>query len=306
MKIAIIGAGSMGAFFGARLLQAGHTVTLVTRREAHAAQMNRHGLLIATEMGTERIPVQAVHDMRQVEPPEWVLFCVKAYDTQAAADAWAAVDRGTATLITLQNGLGNADILASQFGPERVLAGTTSTGCTSLGDGQLQLNHLGQVQLGAMSPLGQARLQQAVAALNAAGLPALADQDIRRTLWAKLFVNVGINALTALTGRRNGQLLDAGETQELMELLVAEAVTVARAAGLEFDLRAVLQQVFAIARATGNNRSSMLQDIERGRRTEVDMINGAVVTTAQRLGLAAPVNQTLRLLVKTVEKDKGK
>lgn len=302
MRIAIIGAGSMGAVFGAFLSIGGHDVIFVEVRPEQVEMLNARGLCIETASGTMTVPVRAVASLQAVDDPEIVLFFVKSYDTQTAAAAWKAVDNGTATLITLQNGLGNAEVLADFFGPERVLAGTTSMGAASVGVGRVQLNHRGRVQLGAVDQAGEGRLQQIGSVFNACGIETVLEEEVQQILWAKLFVNVGINAISALTGRKNGQLLNDEDTESLMRQAVTEAVVVAQAQGFQVDEALVWLQVRQIARDTGNNRSSMLQDILRGGRTEIDVINGAVVRVGQQLGIVTPVNESLTRLVRALER----
>jgi len=138
------------------------------------------------------------------------------------------------------------------------------------------------------------------AALNAAGIDTTLAADIRRTVWDKLLVNVGINAITALTGIRNGQLLDLDVTGDLCRAAVQEAAAVARARGI--DVRGdAAEHVLQVARATAANRSSMGQDVDRGRQTEIDVINGVIVREARKAGLEAPVNRTLTALIETLQ-----
>ena len=135
-----------------------------------------------------------------------------------------------------------------------------------------------------------------------AGLPTLVDRDVTSLIWGKLVVNVGINALTALLHLRNGQLADFAETRELVGMAVEEAVTVAGAAGVTLPYENAVEKVLAVATSTAGNQSSMLQDILRGRLTEIDSINGALVQEGHRLGIATPVNRTLTLLIRNLEK----
>jgi len=233
-------------------------------------------------------------------PVDLLVVVVKAYAT-ADALRWAvgagAVGPDTVAL-TLQNGLGNAEVLAAALGPERVLAGTTAQGATLLAPGQVRHGGEGPTHIAPWVPGGPAAARaDAVAALfTQAGLPTSVAPDPRPLLWAKLCVNCGINALTAILRVPNGGLLERPEARRLMELAAAEAGAVAAAEGVVLPADPV-ERTVAVARATGANRSSMLQDVERGRRTEVDAINGAVANRGRTAGVPTPVNAVLADLV---------
>ena len=139
--------------------------------------------------------------------------------------------------------------------------------------------------------------------LSKAGLPTVVEPDVRSLVWGKLVINTGINALTALLRLRNGQLAEQAETRRLLALAVEEAVLVARAAGVQLPYEDPVEKVLAVAVATGQNQSSMLQDVLRGSPTEIAVINGAIVREGERLGVATPVNRTLTLLVQALEKN---
>ena len=144
---------------------------------------------------------------------------------------------------------------------------------------------------------------EVAALLTNAGLPTVVEPDVRSLIWGKLIINTGINALTALLRLRNGQLAELAETRQLLALAVEEAVQVARAAGVLLPYANPLDKVLAVAVATGQNQSSMLQDVLRGSPTEIAVINGAIVREGERLGVATPVNRTLTLLVQALEKN---
>lgn len=226
---------------------------------------------------------------------------------RAAARTAARLLEKTGYALTLQNGMGNAEIIADILGEERVLCGTTAQGAMVLGLGRIQHSGVGETVLGLWRP-GRgaiARAAEVAEVFSAAGISCRAVDDIAPVLWHKLFVNVGINALTALTGLRNGQLLDQQATSLLMEDVVAEAVAVAEAHSIAVP-PAILEHVAQVARATASNRSSMGQDVDGQRPTEIDAINGYILRKAQEVEMAVPVNQTLVRLVQTVEGHYGK
>jgi 2-dehydropantoate 2-reductase len=225
---------------------------------------------------------------------------VKSAATEAVARRFAALASPDAIAVTVQNGLGNEAILKSHFGPERTAAGVTAQGATFLGPGQVRHAGRGPTHV-CMSDRNNGRLAPLVEALNRAGLETHLEEEIENLIWSKLIINVGINALTALVGVPNGQLLGSEATAGLLGELVEEAVKVARALGVRLAYEDPLARVREVAELTGKNRSSMLQDFDNRRATEIDFINGAVVREAEARGISVPVNRTVTQLIKAVE-----
>ncbi|OHD75325.1 MAG: hypothetical protein A2V99_12955, partial [Spirochaetes bacterium RBG_16_67_19] len=218
--------------------------------------------------------------------------------TAAVARQFAALAKAGAIAVTLQNGLGNEQLLREAFGAERTAAGVTSQGATFLSPGRVRHAGTGPTHL-CLSDNG--KLAPLVAALSKAGFETHLEKSIDSLVWSKLVINVGINALTALTGLPNGRLLDFPHTRALMGDLVAEAVRVAQARGVPLSYAEPLAMVYTVAEKTGRNRSSMLQDFDRRRPSEIDFINGAIVREAESLGLEAPVNRTVTRLVQALD-----
>jgi len=307
MKIAVVGAGAMGSLFGGLLARAGEEVHLVDPWVEQVEALRSGGLAVEDATGslgggTVVIPVSATTDPTGVGPADLVIFFVKGYHTRQAAIGALPLFGEETVALTLQNGLGNAEELEAAVGPGRVMCGTTSCGATLLGPGRIRFAGRGPTVVGELDGRETPRARAVVEAFRRAGLETSLSTDIRAAIWGKVIVNVGINALTALTGLSNGQLLEYPETEALLEAAVAEALAVVRAKGLTLPWADPVGHVKEVARLTAANRSSMLQDIESGRRTEIDSINGAVVREADAVGLPAPVNRTLTLLVKVKER----
>ncbi|XOF33203.1 MAG: ketopantoate reductase family protein [Candidatus Electrothrix sp. YB6] len=300
MKITIIGAGAMGCLFGGLLTEHGLDVQLVEVREDQINTLNKRGLTVLRN-GQERvIRVRAVRNPAEVAETDLALIFVKYAQTGAASQAAARLLGSSGVALTLQNGMGNAEIIAEKAGADRVLCGTTAQGAMLLGPGKIQHSGTGETVIGMWQQDRQPMVTQIAEVFSAAGIPCRAVDKIEPLLWNKLFVNVGINAITALTGIRNGQLFDQEETGALMRDVVQEAVLVAEELGV--PVAAVpLEHVRQVAEATASNRSSMGQDVDARRATEIDAINGYIVRKAQELGLEVPVNQTLVRLVKTLQ-----
>ena len=246
--------------------------------------------------------IEATTDPQQIGRAELVLIFVKSIQTDAAAESARMLSGSDGIVMTLQNGMGNADILAERVDAERVLAGTTSHGATMLGPGRIRHAGVGQTTIGAWAAteLGCERARRVSDFLTRSGIASDSVADVRRVLWNKLLINIGINAITALTAIKNGQLLDLEITRKISRMAVEEAIQIARKMNIAVHEDAV-EHVYAVAQATAANRSSMGQDVDNRRQTEIEMINGYIVREADRLGVPVPVNETLTALVQTLE-----
>lgn len=304
MKIAIIGAGAMGSLFGARLSQAGHEVWLLDLWREHVDVINRDGLTVITGEGRLTARPLATTDAAAIGQAGLVIVFVKAGNTAAAAQTALSLLGPETAVLTLQNGYGNAEELAEVLDPARIIAGTTAQGATILGPGLIRHGGDGETHIGDFAGGVTERVTRLAKALTVAGIPALAEADVKSLIWGKLIINAGINALTGITGLQNGRLLQFPQTKQLMELLVLEAVAVAAATGVDLPYDKPVEKVAAVAAATAQNRSSMLQDLDNARLTEIDAINGAIVRMGAKAGVPTPVNETLMLLIKTLEKIK--
>ncbi|MCO5165790.1 MAG: 2-dehydropantoate 2-reductase [Planctomycetes bacterium] len=299
--LCVLGPGALGGLLAALLTEGGAEVALLAPTAGRAARL-REGLHVS---GPDERPLRVVEvaalgpEDAPDRPVEAVLLCVKARDT-AAAVARAAALPGAPTLVVLQNGLGRAEEVARLLGdPDRVVAALTSQGATLEQDGRLRHAGHGPTRLGALTPAGKARAAAVARALAAAGLEAEVVDDPARLVWEKLQVNAAINALTGLLGCNNGRLLVAPSARALAGAAAAEVGAVARSLGVAGDWSAAAAGARweAVARATADNASSTLQDLRRGRPTEVNAINGAVAAAAREAGVAAPVNELLARLV---------
>jgi 2-dehydropantoate 2-reductase len=305
MRIAIVGPGALGCLFGAFLGRAGHVVTLVGRNEEKARLLRREGIKLWEGDRLSRVPVEATVSPPQaggVAPSDLVLILVKAYDTEKAAETALPFLGPETPVLTLQNGLGPADLLAGRLGAPRILAGVTAQGATQLAPGEVRHGGNGPTLLGYHASPAAAPREDIVAAFNGAGLSTRWESDIVKTIWKKLAVSCGINALTALTGIRNGVVAEHPDARALCADAVRETARVAAALGIDLgDPGELAAWVESVARATAINRSSMGQDVDHRRHTEVGFINGAVARLADVHGLDAPVNRTLARLVTTLE-----
>lgn len=295
MHILVVGAGAMGCLFSSYLKMAGHEVSLLEILSERADRINRQGIHIEGVNGHHEVKVPAYSTVPSVEP-DLAIVCVKAYDTPEAARNIRDVLRPDTQVLTLQNGLGNVEILVEVLGKDRILGGVTSEGATLLGPGRIR--HAGQgntiLQAG---PEGEA----IAAVFRGAGFQARAEANIQDFIWGKLIVNVGINALSAVTRLKNGRLAELEGSRQIMGAAVSEALAVAKAIGVSIPYPDPWATVVEVCRNTAGNVASMLQDVLKEQPTEIAFINGAIVREGKRVGIPTPVNATLASLVSVIQ-----
>jgi 2-dehydropantoate 2-reductase len=300
MKTAIIGPGAMGSLFGSLLTRAGKEVWLVGNRQEQIDRICSVGLTLEEKGKTQIVPMNATPDVTSVGKADLVIFFVKTYDIVEAVSDALVLEKEDTIFLTLQNGLGNEEAICDQVDPKKVMLGITGHGATLLEPGHIRHAGWGKTFIGERDHRITDRALRIAQMFCEAGIDTEVSSNIHDQVWGKLIVNVGINALTALTGFKNGQLLDYPETARLMQNLVSEAAKVARGKGAQVEGDPV-EKVKRAAEATRENRSSMGQDFDHRRKTEIDAINGAVVREAQILGIPVPFNQAITDLVKAIE-----
>ena len=302
MKVAIIGPGALGCLLAAKFSLAGEEVWLVDYRPARAQFLNRRGLVLHTPGGTAvPVPVKA-GGAGEVGAADLTILTVKAHQTGAAVRDLPVLLGAGGLALTLQNGLGNLEEMARVAGPARLVGGASILGATKLGEGEVLLAGLGPTYVGppANSLVSAGEVEAVAALFRKAGLPCEVRGDIEAVLWEKLLVNVGINPLTALLRVKNGALPEMPPAWELAVAAAAETLAVARASGTELhvDPETRLREVCT---ATAANRSSMLQDVLNGRRTEIEALNAQVITRGESYAIPTPVNRFLTQLIRALE-----
>ena len=303
MKILVVGPGAIGSLFAGMLTSGGHEVWLLGRRREVVDTINREGLTIQqiSKGATLRIPVRATVDPGDAAPAELIVMCAKSPGTlQATRDALPAAGERT-VFLTVQNGLGNVDTMASVVGRERVLAGVTSNGTTLLGPGSIRHTWMGDTTIGELDGQVTERLERVAEAFRQSGIKVAISRSVDLLIWTKLVGSCAMNPLAALLRVRNGQLIERPETRELLRAVIREVVSVAEARGIALpSFSEFVEKVEANCRNNATNKMSMLQDVERGAPTEIDYINGAVVREGEAVGVPTPINWTLAQLVKAL------
>ncbi|SPF44312.1 2-dehydropantoate 2-reductase [Syntrophobacter sp. SbD1] len=302
MYILIVGAGAIGSLIGARLSKTKASLSLFSTDRAHMEAIGQGGLNIEELDGTVRnYTLSASFEVDKIPPnPDLAIILVKSYATKDALSLVHGVCSASTVFLTLQNGIGNWERIAEIRGKSAVIAGSTAQGSTLLGPGLIRHGGNGPTYIGEPGGLASERVARFVELFREAGLVVEPTDEVERLIWEKLIVNVGINAITGLTGIRNGFIAQMQEATELCRAAVDEAILVARWKGFQIG-EEMVERVIAVARATARNRSSMGQDVDKKKRTEIDAINGAVVRFGREAGIATPVNETLTLLMKVLE-----
>ncbi len=301
MKIVMMGPGAMGSLFGGLLTRTGEELWLVGYRKDQTETICSAGLTFEEKGTSQIIPMNATPDVTSVGKADLVIFFVKTYDTERAVSDALVLEKEDTIFLTLQNGLGNEEVMCKQIDRKKVILGITGHGATLLKPGHIRHAGWGKTLIGELDHQITDRVTQIAQLFCKAGIETEVSSNIHDNVWGKLLVNVGINALTALTGFKNGQLLDHPETLRLLEKLVSEAAEVARRKGIHIEENPI-DKVQKVAEATRENRSSMGQDFDHRRKTEIDAINGAVLREAQFLEIPVPFNQAVTDLVRAIEK----
>ncbi len=296
MEVVVLGAGSLGSLMGGLLTDA-HEVTLVGRRP-HVGAVKADGLAIRGAYERRVFP-QATEEGEGLSG-DFAVVTVKSFDTPEAARVLATGDYGA--VLSLQNGMGNEEVLEGFH--DTVLAGTATYGALARDPGVVECTGRGEVVLGAPAGGRSSVADRIGAAFRSAGIETTVAADMPRRLWEKLAVNAGINAVTALARVENGAVVEA-PAEGIVRSAVRETARTARAHDVSLSNREALSATERIVGRTAGNESSMRQDVERGRRTEIDAINGYVVDQAEEAGLEAPTNRLLVGLVRTWERERN-
>ena len=303
MKIAVVGPGALGCLVAGFLKsKAGEDVWLFDNSPERAKKISEDGIRIEGISGNHTVKINATADPKDIEPVDLAIICVKSYSTEDACKEIKDLVAENTSVLTLQNGIGNVQILNDYFGADKVIAGVTNHGSTLLSTGHVRHAGKGDTIIGKSDGKLSRELKDVVVVLTKAGFQTKISKDVDSVIWSKLVINVGINALTAITRLNNGKIVAYEEARELLRLAVQEAARVVKRKRIKLSYDDPIQKVESVAKATAANISSMLQDVLSKNRTEIDFINGAIVRHGKAVGIPTPVNEMLTGLVKTIEK----
>lgn len=300
-RVVVVGPGAMGCLHAALLARAGVDVALLDHRPDRARRLADQGLVLWHAERAQRVRVAVTADPSAVAPGRFLVLMVKAYDTAAAAEHALPAASESAVWVTLQNGLGNVEALARVVPGSPVLAGVTTSGANLRDEGQVNVAALGSTVVGPIETARVGDAEEFAGLWREAGLEVTVTADPWPAIWRKLIVNAAINPVASLAGRPNGEVMTVPSLRRLAFGVAREVAAVARAEGVDVgelgDPTALVEQVCEL---TALNRCSMLQDLEAGRRTEIEHINGEMARRAGP-GAPAPLCEALTTLVRAVE-----
>lgn len=303
MRTAVIGGGAMGGALAADAVTAGRDVVLVDVSTDLVRHVTEHGLLVETPEGRRTVTLPATADPAGAGPVDLAVVFVKGHHTRSATDTVAGLLGPDTVVLSLQNGWGNADVLAEALPAERLVMGVTYHSCTAAGPGHVRHTGRGPTVVGPYLAQGSTAPAQAAAAfLTAAGWEATATSAVRTEIWKKLVLNAATLPTAALTRLPAGEVGRPGPLRDLVDQLAAEAVAVARAQRLDIDLAERVERIHAVLEGAGKGKASMLQDVEAARKTEIETVNGAVARMGAELGVPTPLNEAMAALVSGVER----
>ncbi len=295
MRICVYGAGSLGSAFGGMLAEQ-HEVVLIGRA-ANVEAIRKSGLELRGVV-RKKVDAEAYQSIDGLDPPDLMLITTKSYNTRAVAEVCRHWVNANTKVLTLQNGLGNIETLREWFG-QSAFGGTTTMGASLASPGIVQIAGIGRTIIGADIDKESAAYISSV--FRKAGIPSSVTMEMNGEIWAKAIVNASINPLTAVLRVANGALLESRTTSRLMSEICLECESVASAAGIVLPETSVYRRARAVAQETAHNRSSMLRDVELGRKTEISSINGHICQIGAGVGVATPLNRALVAMVESLE-----
>lgn len=302
--VMIVGAGAMGSLFAARLAEQGSRVTLVDVDRDRLAVIARDGIELTDDNGTRTIRVSVALAAQVAAPVDLLMLFTKGVHSAAAIQSIAHLASGNPVALTLQNGIGNGELLAATFGAEQVLIGTAHVPADLAGAASVATHGFGFLELGGLSPAAHGHAPMVADLLRGAGFGVTVADEVNAAVWEKVAFNAALNA-TAMICEVPNAGMDNKPGRHLALRVVGEAVNVAAARGIRLDRTRIETTIDAALREHAHHKASMLQDREHGRPTEIEMINGAIGREGARLGVPTPVCDTLADLVRIIERAPG-
>lgn len=298
MKVTILGTGAIGSIFGTVLCNSGQDVTFVEVKKDYLKEIKENGLHIDYGQGEKVLTIKITDNIEEGGVPDLIIMAVKSYDNvQAAKDCLKVVGPDT-LILTMQNGVGNIETISKIVDQQHIIAGTTTFGSTVLKPGYVK-SSIGEIHIGEINGGITDRIRKIAKDLEDGGFKVGVSSNVTSLIWTKLLVNVGINAIGALTLRKNGEIPEVAPAAAVQKMLVDEGAAVAEALNIKFDVADIHEYVKKVCYGTAQNKASMYQDIERGSITEVNAMNGAIVQEGKKLGIPTPANEVITNLILT-------
>ena len=297
MHYAIIGAGNIGSLYGANLARTGNDVTLIDINQEHIDAIARDGLHMTGLHGEFTADVAATTDPSTVSNVDVAIVCVNGYATEAAANTAKSVLKPDGYALSLQNGLGNLEVLEATLGNGRALGGITFHSADLQAPGRVEHTNHGPTYIGELDKQRTQRVEQLASDLERAEMDPHIEPDIMRTIWGKFVHNCGLNAICAITDLRPGYIRDVPELDEFQTQIIEETLALVTAKGIQLEDPDPITLIKDYS-ASKFHRVSMTQHLDRGMRTEIDSLNGYVARESLHHGLTAPANDALTKLMK--------
>jgi len=302
VNIAIVGVGAMGSLCAYLLYKAGYNPWLLDKYQERVDAVKKDGLRVEGVTGKHHIALHKITTKpEEIGIVDLVIIFVKAYDTEKALRGAVSLIGDKTLVLTLQNGLNNLEKITDITGKSRVIGGITAHGATQLGYGYIRHAGVGETVIGSLKGEEIKEISKIKELLDSCGMKTSITDDVEGTIWSKLIINAAINPLTALTLLKNGEIIEYSELLDVQQRVVEEGCAVARAKGVTIHYRDPVEKVKDVCRATAPNKSSMLQDIVSGKRTEIDYISGAIVSEGSNYHIPTPYNDILTRLVRALE-----
>ncbi len=302
MRFGIVGAGAVGCLLAGLLTRSGQDVVLLARRSEVAGEILMKGIQIDVPSGRLKVIVRATSEIDCLSDRHIVILSVKSYDTSIASREIKPHLSDEASILTLQNGLGNLEAIDSELHGQGLVGGSTTLGSTLTSSGHVAWASAGTTIVGDPKGRPSQSTKRLASILSKAGLPAKTTSNLKQVLWAKALISSAINPLTALLRITNGELITRKNVRLLAAEIVQEGERVANAEGILLKSNPV-RTMMSVARSTANNKSSMLQDVENRKRTEIAAINGALVDFGRKSSVPTPLNSALAWAIIRLETD---
>ena len=304
MKVTLFGCGAMGSIYAALLATSGNEVTAIDTNKDHINAINVNGLRVSGASGDRIANIQAFTKAPPTTP-ELIIIAVKGTQVESVIDQALAIADENSLILTIQNGLGSSDIIAKRFDPDRIIVGVAQGFGASLPEpGHAHHNDMKAIRMGPYGNLNSNRVAMVTRLYAEAGFDAEVVADIKAMQWDKLICNCAYSALAALTKMNVGQIMNDPNISIISRNAATEAWKIANALNIDLNIPDPVKHVQEFASRMPEAKPSVLLDVEAGRASEVDMINGAIPREASKISLTAPINDTLNQLVLSLEQSK--
>ena len=299
-RIAVMGAGAVGGYFGARLAASGQEVAFIARGR-HLETMRQQGLIVKSNQGDLHVPSLFTSNSEEVGPVDLILFCVKSHDTEEASKRMAPLVGEKTSILSLQNGVDNPDKIASHWGKDRILAGAAYIGAQVSAPGTIEHRAAGRITMGELDGGISYQTKAFCDLFNKAQVPCTISPEIRKVLWGKLVWNAPFCAIASITGTTVKDIIESDSLKNLAVGCMEEVREAARTVGINLG-PSIVAETLNLSHSLGNFKPSMLQDLEAEKPLEYEALNGIVVKVLGQAGKEAPFNETFRALLQSLDK----